>query len=169
MSEQKPEKKVVSRIAAIRIGLIAVILLVSLVGAMVNYTYQISSLNSQVSNLQSRVNELNDTLKGDKYTRWVNNVTVSQAAGSYTSWTFSANSTNVVGSVDISFYAPTTMGAYVRVIYSYMSWNYDSQINNMGPLDEAIFPTLPSSSIEIRIGNTNFLAATETVIITYVY
>ncbi|MEM3761003.1 MAG: hypothetical protein QXZ02_07860 [Candidatus Bathyarchaeia archaeon] len=62
------EKKVVGRKVAIALGIVAIILLVGLVGAIANYTSiingkdnTIASLNSQIANLQNQVNDLNAT------------------------------------------------------------------------------------------------------------
>jgi hypothetical protein len=75
MTEKTGEKKGASLVVAIALGIVCLILLASLVGAIVNYTSvisekdstitaknsQISSLNSQVSSLQDQVNILNST------------------------------------------------------------------------------------------------------------
>ena len=74
------EKKVVSRTIAIALGIICLILVVGLVGAVVNYTSilneknstiatkdsQITSLNSQISSLQNQKNQLQKWLDANK-------------------------------------------------------------------------------------------------------
>jgi TolA-binding protein len=69
MSEQKPEKKVVSRTMAIAIGIICIVLAVSLVGSIADYNNiindknnTISSLNSQISSLNNIINDKNNTI-----------------------------------------------------------------------------------------------------------
>jgi len=64
--ESMSEKKVVGRNVAIALGIVVIILLVGLVGAIANYTSvingkdsQIDSLNSQITNLQNQISSLN--------------------------------------------------------------------------------------------------------------
>jgi chaperonin cofactor prefoldin len=70
---QKQEKKVVGRSIAIGIGIICVILLITLVGAVVNYTSIISgkdnsivTKDSQIQTLTSQKNQLQTWLDGNK-------------------------------------------------------------------------------------------------------
>jgi chaperonin cofactor prefoldin len=127
---------------------------------------QISSLNSQITNLQSQVNNLTDIVNLAKSTIWVDDQTISQPASSYTYWTVSAS---YAGYVSVWVQTSTTTNTYVRVIYSSHGVNYDHQIG-VGTGGTAVFPLLPCSSIEIRVGNTNLISgATETVTITYHY
>jgi len=127
---------------------------------------QISSLNDQIANLQNQVNDLNDIVNLAKSTVWVNDQTISQPASSYTYWTFSAS---YAGYVSVVVHTSTTTNTYVRVIYASHGVNYSNQIG-VGTGGTAVFPILPSSSIEIRVGNTNLInGATETVTITFYY
>jgi outer membrane murein-binding lipoprotein Lpp len=127
---------------------------------------QISSLNAQIVSLQNQVNDLNDTVNLAKSTVWVNDQTISLPASSYTSWTCSAS---YAGYVSVWVQTSTTTNTYVRVIYTAYGVNYDQQIG-VGTGGTAVFPLLPCSSIEIRVGNTNLInGATETVTITYYY
>jgi len=127
---------------------------------------QISSLNSQITNLQNQVNDLNSVINLEKSTVWVDDQTVSQPARSYTHWTFSAG---YAGYVSVWVQTSTTDNTYVRVIWSSHGVNYDESIT-VGVSGTAVFPILPTSSIEIRVGNSNlFSGATETVTITYFY
>jgi uncharacterized protein YoxC len=179
MSE-KQEKKVAGKNLAIALGIICIILAVGLVGAVANYTSiisgkdntiatkdsQISSLNSQVTSLQNQVNDLTDTVNLAKSTVWASNEAVNQVAGSYVYWTRSAS---YAGYVSVNVQTSTTTNTYVRVIYSSHGASYDNQIG-VGTGGTAVFPILPASSIEIRVGNTNlFNGASETVTITYYY
>jgi len=174
------EKEVVSRTVAIALGIICVILAVGLVGAVANYTSTISgkdntiaSLNSQIttkdntiSSLNSQVSDLTNTVNLAKSTVWVNDETANQPASSYTYWRVSAN---YAGYVSVVVHTSTTTNTYVRVIYSSHGVNYDNQIG-VGVGGTAVFPILPASSIETRVGNSNwFNGATETVTITYHY
>jgi len=202
------EKKVVSRNITIALGIICIIVLVGLVGAVANYTSIInnkdksyqdyvsthSHTNSEFNSLNtsyhdymgthshtnseyddyvanhhhtdSEYNDLTDIVNLAKSTIWVNDQTISQPASSYTYWTVSAN---YAGYVSVQVHTSTTDNTYVRVIYSSHGVNYDHQIT-VGVSGTAVFPLLPSSSIEIRVGNSNwFSGATETVTITYYY
>jgi cell division protein FtsL len=203
MTEKVAEKKVVGRTVAIALGIICIILVVGLVGAIANYTSiingkddtittknsqiadkdnTISSLNSQVSskdsqisslttqntNLQNQVTDLTNNVNLAKSTVWVNSQTISQTASSYTYWS-PAFSASYAGYVSVNVQTSTTTNTYVRVIYYSHGVSYDNQIS-VGTGGTAVFPILPSSSIDIRVGNTNlFNGATETVTITYHY
>ncbi len=193
MSEKPIEKKS-GRTVVITLGIICIVLAVGLVGAVVNYTSiisgkdntiaskdseianknsqiadkdnTISSLNSQISSLQSQVNDLNNTVNLAKFTVWASNEAVNQPAGSYVHWTRSAS---YAGYVSVNVQTSTTTNTYVRVIYSSHGVSYDNQIG-VGTGGTAVFPILPASSIEIRVGNSNwFDGASETVSITYYY
>jgi len=178
------KKKVVGRTAAIALGITCIILVVGLVGAVANYTSiisgkdstiaskdsQIGSLNSQVSSLTSQVDDLTDTVNLAKSTIWVNDETVSQTAGgfgiSYTYWTVSAS---YAGYILFNVQSSTTSNTYVRVVYSAYGVNYDTNIN-VGTGGTAVFPVLPSSNIQVEVGNGNLInGATETLTITYHY
>ncbi|MEM3743852.1 MAG: hypothetical protein QXW43_04920 [Candidatus Methanomethyliaceae archaeon] len=167
------EKKVVDRNVAIALGIICVLLAVGLVGAVMNYTSIISgkdstiaSLNSQITNLKNQVNDLNSIINLEKSTVWVSDQTVSQPAGSYTQWKVSAS---YAGYVSVRVQTSTTDKTYVRVIWSSYGVHYDQSIT-VGVSGTAVFPILPASNIEIRVGNSNlFSGATETVTITYHY
>jgi hypothetical protein len=168
MIEQEPERKVVSRTVAIALGIICIVLVVSLVGAIAGYTSMINdkdntinSLNSQVSNLTHIVNLSNSTI-------WVNDQFISQSAGTYTYWTggFSAS---YAGYISVNILSSTTSNAYAEVIYSSNGVNYDSSVT-VGYSGTANFAVLPSGSVQIRVGNTNLInSAGETVTITYYY
>jgi hypothetical protein len=130
------------------------------------------------------------------FTVWVNDTTVTQAANSYTSWSFSAGYS---GYISVNVQSSTTNNTYVRVIYSAYGVdggiNYDNTIP-VGTNGTAFFPVLvlpqlipiymgpairpgsfPSTFypvgttiIEIRVGNTNTVGnAIEIVTITYYY
>jgi predicted PurR-regulated permease PerM len=60
------EKKVVSRNVAIALGIIVIILLVGLVGALAYYTSLINSKDNTISTLTNQNNQLNTWLNGNK-------------------------------------------------------------------------------------------------------
>ncbi|MGA2769109.1 MAG: hypothetical protein ABSF24_12460 [Candidatus Bathyarchaeia archaeon] len=194
------ERKVVRRSVAVAVGIVCILLLAGLGVVMAYYTMQInnkdstyndyvlthSHTNSEYDSLQSshhhsdseynalqnQVNDLTDTLNLGKSTTWINDETISQSASSYTYWTFTASSgfvANYAGYISVNVQSSTTDKTYVQVIYSSHGVNYNNQIG-VGSSGTAVFPVLPSSSTEIRVGNNNiFNGATETVTITYYY
>jgi len=125
----------------------------------------ITYLNSQILTLTSQKNQFQDIVNLAKSTIWIKSQTVSQTANSYIYWTLSAD---YAGYVSVTIESSTSSKVYVRIIYSSHGVNYDNQIT-VGRSGTAVFPILPAS-IEIRVGNKNFLdGATETVTITYYY
>jgi hypothetical protein len=166
-SDTKP-KKMVSRNVAIALGIVCIILVVGLLGAIL-----------QISSLNSRVNDLTDIANLDKSEVWVN-TTVTQTASNYTSWFFVPR---YAGYVSVNVLSSTTSNTYVRVIYIFNGVNYDNQIG-VGVSGTAVFPVSYSHipypitpfspvilpPIEIRVGNTNLVGnPTETITITYYY
>ena len=111
---------------------------------------------------------------------WANQLSVSQSANSYSSLTFNATYAGYVsiyvesGEIWVFTDVPILIEvyAYVRVIYSAYGVHYDNQVN-VGTAGTAVFPVLPCSNIEIRIGNINTnlygLDASERVTIVYHY
>lgn len=144
------KEKVVSRNIAIALGIITIILVIALVGA--------------VAILHSQVNDLTDTANLAKSTTF--NQTINQQAGSYNSWTFSAK---YAGYVIVWVQSSTTTNAYARVIYHFLGVTFDTQ--KTAPVGvKDVFPVLPDSNIEVRVGNSNLVnGATMTVTITYYY
>jgi uncharacterized coiled-coil protein SlyX len=126
----------------------------------------IASLNSQINQLQSQVDEFRAIVNLEKSETWVSQQTVSQPAGGYYSWKFSAS---YAGYIVVTVHSSTTSNTYVRVIWSSYGVIYDKTVN-VGVGGAAAFPVLPCSRVEIRVGNTNLLSgATQTVSITYRY
>ena len=167
MTEQKPEKKVVSRTVAIALGIICIVLAVSLVGTIA----EITSLNSTIATQNPQVEQFNTARQTGIVASviWVNNETVSQSPNSYTSWNFSAN---YYGYVYVFDEPLRPCNIYMEVIWSSpFGINYDSGRSiGFGVTAGLPFPILPSSSIQIRIGNNDsFNDATEAVTITYYY
>jgi predicted PurR-regulated permease PerM len=160
------ERKVVGRNVTIALGIICIILVVGLIVAVANYTSIIKGKDDTIASLQNQVGDLNSIINLEKSTVWVNDQTVSQPASSYTYWTVSAD---YAGYISVQVQTSTTTNTYVRVIWSAYGVNYDHQIT-VGTSGTAVFPVLPCSNIEIRVGNSNIVnGATETVTITYHY
>jgi len=244
--ETKP-RKVVGRGVAIALGIVCVLLIASLGGAMAYYTMTINDknntidsinaqlaaitgnstntnateiidqLNANITNLMNQVTELQTELSGNETslsqtqvllsktqawlsgnitaynayvadhhhtdeeyanyynianlansTIWVNDQTISQPQGSFTTWTESAN---YAGYVSIYVQSSSVAGTHCLVIYSSHGVSFNQQIV-VSAGDSAVFPILPSSSISVEVGNGNSIlqgGATETVTITYYY
>jgi len=127
-------------------------------------TYQ--SYKSTHTYTDSEYNLLSAIVNLSKSTIWVDDETVSQKNYWYTSWTFSAS---YAGYVEVYVESSTTTNTYTRVIYSSCGVDYDNTIT-VGTSGTGVFPILPCTSIEVRVGNTNLVTgATETVTITYYY
>lgn len=168
--------------------IVCIILAGSLVGTTVYFISIVNEKNAFVNEKDIVIADLNDTVNLLKRTVWVSNESVSQIAGNYTSWNFSASN---AGFVQISVDILTGNDTYVRVIYNadlpvgsgaVQFFQYDSQFGGRGYRDGYLcaFPVLPTKSlsltepsitdVEIRIGNASTTEnATETVTITYYY
>ena len=192
MGETKP-RKVVARNVAIALGTACIILVAFLVLTTIYLVSTINDRNSTINQRDNAIADLNDTVNLRKYTIWVNNETVTQAAGNYTSWTFSASvagyiqatTTSITNNtyLEVKYNATIHVGFEYDHSYSYMgfvyqNYHYDNQITFRSGTAQNIFPILPwsvddpsgTSIVEIRVGNTNTVEnATETVLVTYYY
>ena len=130
------------------------------------YVSSHSHSNSDYDSLQNQVNDLTSNLKLEKSEVWVTSQTVSQLAGSYSSWTHSAN---YAGYVAVQVESSTTDKTYIEFLWNTPGIDYYKRIY-VGVSGAGAFPVLPYSNLEVRVGNTNWLnGATETVTITYHY
>jgi uncharacterized phage infection (PIP) family protein YhgE len=98
LSEQKPEKKVVSRTVAIALGIIVILIAVGFVAAMMNYTSMINSRDStiqsnlsQIQTLTNQKNQLQTCLDGNET---LLNQTRTWLDGNITSYNSQINSLN---------------------------------------------------------------------------
>lgn len=171
--------KTVSRNLAIVLAIIIAILLASLIGTIVYYSnlnrslssnagassQEISTLQSQIAELNQKINTLTNIVNLQEQTTLVNQQTISQPAGSYDYWNFQLQ---YAGYIVVYVYSSTTTNTYVEVVWNYNGINYDQSIT-VGASGSAAFPVLPTT-VQVRVGNTNiFNGATETVSIVYVY
>jgi hypothetical protein len=180
MNETKP-KKTVSRNVAIALGIICILLIAiiayfSITGISAQNSYNtLQNQNKQLlannTNLQSQINNLTDFadiayLAKDAV--WVNGQTISQPASSYTAYNFSAG---WAGFVEVWVQSSNVASTNVKVVYTAAigDWNFNQEIVVINGTS-AEFPILPSSNIQIEVGNGNLVnGATETVTITYYY
>jgi hypothetical protein len=180
MSTKRNEKKVVSRNVGIALGIISIVLLVGLVGAILDYTSiisgkdnGISTRDSQIQTLTNQKNRTQTWLQGNNSivnltmsAIWVASENVSIQAGSESVWNFTANYAGYI-SVQVAGNPPTTGNFYCRATYASHGVNYDNQIN-AGTSGTAVFPVLPAL-IRIRVGNVLTVLANATVTIMYYY
>ena len=171
------KKKVVNRNVAIGIGVLCIVLLVTMIGLVVDYTSVLNNKDSQIANLQSQVKFDNSTIDRltaivnlSNSTVWVNNESINQPAGNssntYTSWSYSVS---YAGYVVVDILSSSNSNTYVELKYSRNEVNYNSTVN-VGSGGSAWFPVLPANNIGVRVINNNFFAsASETVTITYWY
>jgi hypothetical protein len=126
---------------------------------------ELDTAKSQISILQNQVNALNAIGNLSVSTVWINNQTVSQQAGSYTTWSEPASYAGYI-SIQVS---SNTSSTFANVTYSSHGVNYNTQ-TNVGISGIAYFPILPSSNITVAVGNglTNG-NATENVTVIYYY
>jgi prefoldin subunit 5 len=138
----------------------------SLLNQIADLQNQISPLNAQISSLIDQVNDLTNTLNLGKSAIWIDNQPISEPANSYVDMNFAAY---YAGYLSVWVQTSSSTTTYVRVIYSSNGVNYDNQIT-VGTSGTAVFPILPSGSIEVRVGNTSFMTGhTQTVTITFYY
>jgi hypothetical protein len=137
------------------------------VTALANANNQINSLQSQLASANSQIDNLNSIIGLKQSTVWVKTYTLSQGNGQTSYWTFSAS---YAGYVSVLVESSTVAGTHVHVIYSAYEVNFDQEIV-VSAGDTAVFPILPSSNIQVGVGNGLIIGsgATETVTITYHY
>jgi hypothetical protein len=97
----------------------------------------------------------------------VNAQTVSQGAGGYTYWWFSAS---YAGYVTVTVSSSTTSNTWVEIYgISSNGITYDSGEISVGYGGTVSYPVLPGT-VYVYVGNNNLVnGATETVTITYTY
>ena len=108
--------------------------------------------DSEYLALQKQLSNLTDILNLKEQTVLLDHYAVNQPAGGYNHWTFT--DINHTGYLTITIHSSTTPKAYARVEYTYKetTWTLSKTLGIAGSAD---FPVLPSSSIEVGIGNTN--------------
>jgi len=181
------KEKVVSRNVAIALGIITIILIVGIVGAIANYRstidskdatistdeYQLASLNSQLSTANSTIASLNSQIS----TKNSQIASLNSQVGDLTNTINLAKSTTWVDTYPISQGAggntswtfSVSYAGYVTVwvqtstgnIYArviYSSYGVDYDHQiQIGTSGTAVFPVLPSSAIAVIVGNSNWI------------
>ena len=149
------EKKVVRRSVAIGLGIVCILLIASLGGAMAYYVSTHHHSDSDYHSLSSQNTNLYNIVNLDDSTVWVNDTTVTQTANNYTSWDFSAS---YAGYVSVNVQTSTAVTTYVEVIYSAYDINYDKKtiVSTSGT---AAFPVLFSPLIFMMNVSTSETAA----------
>jgi hypothetical protein len=164
----------VRKSVAIALGTVCIILGALLVGTTIYFT---STINDTINQKDSMIRDLNDTLNLMKYTIWVNNQTVTQTAGNYTSWKF-MDGAESAGYFEV-LTTSTTNNTYVEVIYNttaqigfeeddtyhymgtppdfaFYQYNYDQRINVSSFETISVFPLLlePSWMSQVHSGTS---------------
>ncbi|MGD0978725.1 MAG: hypothetical protein ABR962_06235 [Candidatus Bathyarchaeia archaeon] len=180
------EDKMVSRNVAIALGIICIIsiaviayLSASIISEHNNSSYFNSYVlthghsNADYDALQNQVNDLNDIVNLTKSTGWVNNLTISNAVGNVVSWKPST-SVSYAGYVAVQVSSLTgNNNTFVEMIFSstiFSSGTYNADVGQpVGVSGTVVFPVLPTTNLEVKIGTSDGSAATETVTIVYFY
>jgi hypothetical protein len=165
------EKKVVNRKVAIGIGVLCIVLLVAIIGLVVEYTSMLNNKDSQIADLKNQITFANSTIDRltaivnlSNSTIWVDNESINQPAGNFTSWSFSVS---YAGYVIVDVLSSSTSKTDVELSYSWNGVNYDNTVN-VGSGGSAWFPVLPANNIGVRVINKDLSnGASETVTITY--
>jgi hypothetical protein len=167
------DKKVVNRNVVIGIGGLCIVLLVAVVGVVVGYTSVLDNKDSQMADLKNQITFANSTIDRltaivnlSNSTIWVNDESINQPAGNFTSWSYSIK---YAGYAVVDVLSSSTSNTYVELSYSWNGVNYDNTVN-VGSGGSAWFPVLPANNIGVWVINKNFSSgASETVTITYWY
>jgi hypothetical protein len=138
--------------------------------AVSNYNNEVNTYNNYVSDhshTDEDYNSVNNIASLNDSAVWVNDQTISQPSSSFTVWTVSAD---YAGYVSVWVQSSTVPGTHVKVIYSAKGVDFNQELV-IGYGQTANFPLLPSSNIQVEVGNALFggNGATETVTITYYY
>ncbi|HXX87326.1 MAG TPA: hypothetical protein VEH86_02635 [Candidatus Acidoferrum sp.] len=170
------EERVVRRSVANILGLLCVILAVVVAGVLAYYTttingknFQISSLNSQVTNQQDQIGDLTSILNLNNSTIWVNGENVSSPANGYAVWSSTGIVIPYAGyvSVQVDSYS-ASLNNYVQMVWTSheLAFDYKEGFSNNGTM---VFPILSTPNLEIDIGTVDHSTATFNVTITYYY
>jgi hypothetical protein len=160
------EEKMVSRNVAFALGIVCVLVIVGLGGGMAYYVSVHHHTDSDYDSFISWNTYLNNVVNLNNSGVWESNRTVDEPAGAYGSFTYSPN---YAGYISVNVESSTSHDTYVEVIYSAYGVNYDNRTHTGFSSGIFVYPVLPTSSLEVRVGNFDTVGATEIVTITYYY
>ncbi|MCH1771537.1 MULTISPECIES: hypothetical protein [Metallosphaera] len=128
---------------------------------------EIATLKGEVNNLTSQNQQLQSIVNLQDTNTIVNDYSVNQPAGQYSTISFTSN---YAGYVTVNVLSSTTSKTTVTIVESTNNGQtITSQTYNVGASGTVVFPVLPGN-INIEIGNNNLInGASETVTITYTY
>ena len=123
--------------------------------------------DAEFSSLQTLKNDFEDIANLNKVRIYFDHQPVNQQHNDYTYWFF--HDIEYAGYMTITIHTSTTTNAYVKVVYNYGGTQWVLQ-KTLGFSGSAVFPVLPSSSVQVGIGNTNILqSATHDFSVTFRY
>ena len=171
--------KMVRRIAVL-LGIICIILIIVIAYLSTNilsgqnnrstynsYVSTHSHSNADYDALQSQVNDLNDTLNLGKYVVWING-TISNTVGYVETWK-PTTAISYAGYVTVQVESLTgNNNTFVEMTYSSTDYNADFR-QLVGTNGTEAFPILPTTNLEVNFGTSDGSAASETVIMAYIY
>ena len=108
--------------------------------------------DSEYLALLDQVTALTDIVNLNEQRVLMDHYAVNQPAGGYNNWTYT--DINYTGYLRITVHSSTTSKAYARVVYTYGETTWELW-KTLGIAGSADFPVLPSSSIEVGVGNAN--------------
>ncbi len=176
LNEQSSGKKVIDRNIAFVLGFVCIILGVGLVGAIAicqpsgndalitSLQNQISTKNAQIQSLTSQKNELLAICDLAKSAVVVNE-TVNISEGMESVF---IGETNYAGYLEVSFQTASATDTFARVVYSSHGVSYDNEVDVVSG-GRAVFPIIPSNSIEIHVGTHQMVASSITLTVTLYY
>ena len=139
---------------------------ISQLSAEVNSTQeQLSSTQAQLNSTQGQLNRANSINNLQSSTTILNDQTINQPASSYSYYTLSAPYS---GYFDVDVQSSSSSNTYVTVIWSAYGVSY-SNTQTVGVQGSADFVVLPSSSIEVEIGNTNLVSGNSVTLSIFYY
>jgi hypothetical protein len=139
-----------------------------------NYVAAHGHSNADYDSLQNQVNDLNEIVNLTKFMGWVNNQTVSNTASNVVSWKPST-SVSYAGYVAVQVNSLTgNNNTFVEMRFSSAilssSGTYNADVRQpVGVSGTVVFPILPTTNLEVMIGTSDGIAATETVTVVYFY
>ena len=174
------------RMDGVRIALAVFVIILACAAGFMYYQYsqvssQLSSLQTSFDNLQiekdnlqtayanltGRYNDLVDIMNLSKEQVYLDHSTINQQAGSYTGWTL--NDVRYAGYITVIVYSSSSSNTYAEVLHNSGGSSWDLK-HTIGTSGSAIFPILPASSVEVRLGNTNLVSpASHTISIIFNY